>query len=338
VKPPPAPAPRLAAAEPAPPPAPGRRAGPERAAISTGQPQGPEVAPPSGPPAHSALMTMRQPPRPDLKGPSSDFLDHFLANSKPLARPDNPSAAIAADIDHDRADLGNPKWVANASPDELAAARQHLSDSLDAAGGEELHPSGHGTYKTDHDPMHSPFNATVNADGTVSLKDTPDVGDFHIPRWNIDGVNVPLPMIVGKMNFDDWLMHKKGIDPYAAAKLKWLDQTRDERVAIGRAHRKEVLAHAPEYMQQNLVWLWAQVKDPAKRRLALFELWDECAETGDDDLVKAGAAARAYVLGFVRTHLPAGSPDAFTVGELARLNAHRQSRAPFAPYADGATP
>ena len=181
----------------------------------------------------------------------------------------------------------------------------------------ELHPSGHGTFES----RHPTFTAHVDADGTVKLHDAPDI-DIHAGC-----------LLIGcKMAFDDAIMRKYGIDPYARAKLQWLDETRDERAAIGLAHRKDVLAHASQYMQQNLAWLWAKAKDPADRRQALFEMWDEIAETGDPDLVRAGAAARAYLVGFIRAHLPAGSPDAFTPDELARLNAHRTSHAVFAPY------
>jgi hypothetical protein len=192
----------------------------------------------------------------------------------------------------------------------------------------ELEPSGHGTYRSKHEA----FDAQVNRDGTVRLHDTPDVGDFHIPWAQIGSVRVPLPMIIGRMSFDDALMRRYGIDPYAAEKLRWLDKTRDERARIGLANRKYDLAHSTQFMQANLEWLWKKTADPAERKQALFELWDEVAETGDDDLVRGGAAARTYLIGFVRAHLPAGSPGAFTTPELDRLNAHRTSRERFAPY------
>jgi len=181
----------------------------------------------------------------------------------------------------------------------------------------ELRPSGNGTYES----KHGAFTAHVRRDGTVSLHDQPDFKLELGPNGQI-----------ARMNFDDWLMRRHGIDPYAATKLHWLDRTRDERVAIGRAYRKDVLSRASEYMQQNLAWMWARITDPEARKRALFEMWDDIAETGDDDLVKAGIAARTYLVGFVKGHLPPGSPGAFTSEELARLNAHRSSTAVFAPY------
>jgi hypothetical protein len=49
-------------------------------------------------------------------------------------------------------------------------------------------------------------------------------------------------------------------------------------------------------------------------------------------VVAAGRGARARVLAFIRRHLPAGSPDAFTETEIAELERHKQSSAAFVPY------
>jgi hypothetical protein len=98
------------------------------------------------------------------------------------------------------------------------------------------------------------------------------------------------------------------------------------------ANRTEDLARAPEFMRKNVAWAWAHVRSDDERKEALFELWDDCAETGDDDLVQAGANARRYLVGFIRAHLPAGKRGAYTPEDLARLNAHRRSKATFAPY------
>ena len=194
----------------------------------------------------------------------------------------------------------------------------------------ELHPSGNGTYvavvggDVDH-PKDGIATMHVAKDGTVKIDDSPDVTAHWVK---------PLPFIAGKMALDDAIMRRYGIDPYASAKLRWLDQTRDERVAIGKAYRKDQLAHADQLMKQNLDAMWAQITDPVQRRHALFLMWDEIAESGDDELVAAGAAARKYLVGFVRSHLPRGSAGAFGSEELAELNAHRTSHETFAPYAE----
>ena len=86
-------------------------------------------------------------------------------------------------------------------------------------------------------------------------------------------------------------------------------------------------------MKRNLAWAWSKTEsDPEARKQALFELWDDCAETGEQDLVAAGHAARLYVLGYIRAHLPQGAAGAFTPDDLTRLNAHKRSSATFQPY------
>lgn len=132
----------------------------------------------------------------------------------------------------------------------------------------------------------------------------------------------------GALDITAWLHRKYVGDPYASRKLKLLDDTRDERVAMGLAHRAEQRARSAEIMRGNLERLWARVADPVARRAALFELWDEC---GEDE---AGNRARAAVIGWIRARLPAGSAGAYTDAELKALDAHRTSRAPFAPYAN----
>lgn len=184
----------------------------------------------------------------------------------------------------------------------------------------ELKPKGNGTYESDHPT----FKARVARDGTVKLEDKPDV-DIH---WNW---RMPL-VIFGKLAVDDAIMRKKGIDPYWKEKLRWLDKTRDERYAIGKQYRKEQLAKSAVLMRDNLARLWQREQDAAARKQLVFALWDECAETGDAEIIDGGKLARSYLYGFVRSHLPAGSATAYTADELAKLNARKRSAATFAPY------
>jgi hypothetical protein len=122
-------------------------------------------------------------------------------------------------------------------------------------------------------------------------------------------------------------LHRKFVgDPYSSRKLELLDDTRDERVAMGTSHRKQQAVRSAEYMTRNLETLWTREPRPIARRAALFELWDEC---GEDD---AGLRARAVVIGWIRAKLPAGSADAYTDEEVHALQARRTSTAAFAPY------
>ncbi len=189
-----------------------------------------------------------------------------------------------------------------------------------AAHDSELRPAGHGTYTTDLGGSSwrtRTATAHVARDGTVTFENAPDF-DLHYA-----GI-----ALVGKFNPDDWLERKAGIDPYASAKLEYLDRTRDERARIAEVHRAEDLAQPRRAMQRNLDAARA-IADPIARKQALFELWDDVAETGDEALVRAGTEARACVVEAIRAMRPA---LAFTPDELATLNARRHSRAVFAPY------
>src|SRR5207302_283120 len=144
-------------------------------------------------------------------------------------------------------------------------------------------------------------------DGQVHLEDKP---------WQLDT--------------QDRLMLRMGIDPYGRNKLALLDRTRDQRAALAERYRRDQLAHATQLIQRNLDRLWTTTRDLAARKRGLFELWAACAETGSDELVAAGTAARAIVIGAIRARLR--GPDAYTAAELVQLNALRRSKAVFAPY------
>jgi len=143
-----------------------------------------------------------------------------------------------------------------------------------------------------------------------------------------------VPVLRGGFDITDRLMRKKGQDPYASRKLAYLDATRDERVEIGNKHRADQLAQAAKLMKRNLDRMWTQITDTAARKQALFELWDECAETGDAAVVEAGRQARKLVVGFIRAHLPAGSATAYSAAELAAFARRKHSHEEFAPYAE----
>jgi hypothetical protein len=228
-----------------------------------------------------------------------------------------------------------------------------------------LHESGGGTRRYEH----GGFGADVAPDGSVTLRDK---ASFHAhlalpsPRalgrslatWYEsdkgpsgkegdtgmakkiqgstglagDAPTVIVPVLGGGFEVTDWLMRRKGIDPYASKKLRVLDATRDERVQIGNRHRAGRLAMTPQLMRRNLEALWAETTDPGARKRALFALWDECAETGEREVVAGGEAARRYVIGFIRARLPAASADAFTPTEIAELARTQHSKATFQPY------
>jgi hypothetical protein len=188
------------------------------------------------------------------------------------------------------------------------------------------------------DPWAETHRAGPTAEQPVYWRAQPGQCD----RWgdwmcNYDPVIVPnreAPVVqVAKGRFDPlaWLARKHGIDEYASRKRALLDMTRAERVDRGGAFRSQQLARSAEIAHKNLERLWASEIDPAARKRALFELWDECAE-GDDAAGEAGARARAEVIGWIRAHLPRGSAGAYTDDEIATLTARRTSKEAFAPY------
>jgi hypothetical protein len=274
----------------------GRRGGP---AISTGAtgPAGPQQ--PQGSPGRSPWMTMRGGERARLGGLSSELLEHFLENSKPVPPPpDIPGERIGEELAEARRQLRHAEHIGSSRVGELRDKVVALAAERDA---EELKPAGGGTYRSDHDT----FTARVDADGQTHLEDK-----------NLDT--------------QDRMMLWMGIDPYARNKLAFLDRTRDQRAAVGARYRRVQLAHSAELMQRNIDRLWATATTIADRKLGLFALWDDCAETGSDELIAGGAAARSLVLGVIRARLVGDS--AFTADEIAQLNARRQSKAVFAPY------
>jgi hypothetical protein len=138
-------------------------------------------------------------------------------------------------------------------------------------------------------------------------------------------------IIGGKLGITEALHRKFVGDPYSSRKLKLLDDTRDARVHIGGKYRAEQLDRSAMLATQNVQAVWQSTADPVQRKQALFTLWDECVE-GEGPAGEAGARARAIVIGWIRAKLPAGSRGAFTVDEIAKLDAARTSRQHFAPY------
>jgi len=250
-------------------------------------------------------------------------------------------------------------------PSESTLAGGAPPPEVEATG--RLAPHGGGSYQSNE----GVFTAEVAPDGSVNLKDSknfnihlrlpgPKTIGRGIADWyesdkgpyggdgkrsladkalgSIDKEDrskaAVVPVLGGGFDVGDALMRRHGQDPYASRKLAYLDATRDERVQIGNRHRSEQLAQSTRLMQKNLDRMWATVTDTAARKRALFELWDECAETGEPAVVEGGRAARKLVVGFIRGRLPAGSATAYTAAELAALSREKHSSEEFAPYAE----
>lgn len=185
-----------------------------------------------------------------------------------------------------------------------------------------LRDKGNGgfTYK------HPGFNAKVGADGRVKFNDINIRGNlFLVP---------PFIFIAGVMDISDVIMRWLGVDPYQYAKLKFLERTFNERFAMRKRWEAINMHRGLSRLPSYLAAVWRQPWPAPLKRRVLFELWDECAESGNKLMRDGGAKARSLIERFVALYLPPGSRDGFTVAELQWLNARRTSTAVFAPYGD----
>jgi hypothetical protein len=172
----------------------------------------------------------------------------------------------------------------------------------------ELRPNGRGGYVTEE----TPFTAHTAPDGTVVFEDK--AGDLT-----------------------DLVMRQAGMEPYAARKLAFMDRTRDERMQIALANRSDNLRAALRRTPRELERLWREPGDPAGKRRLLFQLWDECAESGPPQVLATARAVRGTIVGFIQRRLPRGSRHGYRPAELAAFNRARTSRERFEPY-DGTHP
>jgi hypothetical protein len=142
---------------------------------------------------------------------------------------------------------------------------------------------------------------------------------------------------------NDALMRMLGMDPYSYEKRRFAEETRPARQRMADAARVRWQAEALTHLPAMLERVWQnRSQSAAARRSTLFDLWDECLDADGDaeapgdptDAAVTGAArARRVILDFIRSRLPAGSPDAYTPAEIDTLNRRRSSRERFSPYA-----
>ncbi len=124
-----------------------------------------------------------------------------------------------------------------------------------------------------------------------------------------------------------------GAQSNALAKRDYLENTFFERMGMRARYRtasiEVAIAHLPRYLAA--IWLYEEWPIQLRKRI-LFELWDECAESGDDELVEGGRQARAIITTFVNRYVPNDGQTAYTEQELRALNNERTSAETFAPY------
>ena len=293
--------------------------------ITSGQPS-PEVAAATGPIVRNPYMDMRRPGAPKVELPTFEW-DPDMAPGPPP--PPDPTTGQLRDSGNGTRKSDQGPFVAKVGRDGTVKLKDKKNFNIRFAlpSPKQLGRVIGDWYMDPNKPVgtlppdHIETGPVLNGGESSSADKKADHGD-------VAGV----PIVAGGFDVSDAFMRSHGQDPYASKKLKFLDSTRDERVQIGMKHRSEQLAKASEIMRGNLERVWRSIGDPAARREALFELWDEVVETGGAEMVAAGVQVRGLVIGWIRARLPQGSADAYSTDELARLNAKRTSKTPFAPY------
>jgi len=289
----------------------------------------------TAPPGRSPYLTMRgkEPPRLGLPGGRWDPLDHAPAGTAPEKRRttgifhESGGGTHESDQDGFTAKINRDGTV---KLDDKPSASIHIALPRLKDIGRVIAAWYEAPKGAFGETVEAPMSKQIN----VSIGPSTDPGDEAHPEHLLKdhAVTAIIPIFGGRLELTDWMMRREGIDPYASRKLKFLDATRDERVQIGNRHRAQQLAMTPQIVRRNLERLWAALPDTAARKRALFDLWDECVETGDPSVVAASDAARRLVIAFIRSHLPADGPDAFTPAELDALARARRSSAAFQPY------
>jgi hypothetical protein len=120
-------------------------------------------------------------------------------------------------------------------------------------------------------------------------------------------------------------------------KRAFLDETFEERAKMGEVFRHR----AARASLQELPWraraIWCdRSRSLDERKRLLYMLWEDAAEPEDAELGEYGQQARAIVERFVKMNVPDGSPEAYSLAELAALNVGRGRSPHFDPYAPGA--
>jgi hypothetical protein len=193
-----------------------------------------------------------------------------------------------------------------------------------------LQPDGNGGVRY----VRETFVARVARDGSVQISDNPNFQGKGFGCQGCNGADTGMPGWSASFDLTDAIMRANGEDPYRYEKARFLEETFELRTAMAETDRLERLDEAVRKLPERLALVWEYtVWTAAQRRRVLFDLWDECAEEGDEPLLTASAAARKHIVGFIRSRLAAGTPDAYTADELATFKATRRSTARFDPYA-----
>lgn len=178
----------------------------------------------------------------------------------------------------------------------------------------ELIPEKGGGFKSET----KNFIAHIKPDGTISFENRFPIG------FNKGGT----------FSFDltDLAMRGKKQDPYAAEKRRFLEFSDKVRSDLKQKAFEEQQRSAVSHLADELSTIWNSSRSAAARRREIYEKWADCTDDKNDSIGRKG---RHTVEDFIRGHLPASSPDAFTSEELAHIASERQGLPQFDPYGTG---
>ncbi len=240
-------------------------------------------------------------------------------------RPGAPTGGAIPNLDPRVALAGSGEMPARSAgrPDLLGPT---ATSSVRSRGSTETWiPTGGGTMRA----RKQPFHAKIKRDGTIEFRDKPNV--------QIEGVRLSktlgMPVLFGRFDVTDAVMKQLGETLYPYRKRKLMDESRDMRAAMAAEAHREQLQEAIGRYRKHLrgVWNHPDLSLPERRR-ALFLLWDECAESGTDEVLASAASIRAMTISFIQRNLPQGGDLEYTAAELQAYNKRRRSHARFAPY------
>jgi hypothetical protein len=127
---------------------------------------------------------------------------------------------------------------------------------------------------------------------------------------------VPFYRVLGTVDLTDEYYRMLGEDPYGYEKARFLASTFEMRLEMAAESQLHDLRRSLHELPGRLERLWSNTSHPpGARRLILCALFDELR--GQEN----ASEARNVIETFVRTHLPPGSPDAYTPAELQTCNA-----------------
>jgi hypothetical protein len=262
--------------------------------------------------------------------PSPTLREPHPRDTVPLTRDQmhqlmDPTRVAAAEALHDDtgpSQPGPPATLNPESPDHGPTAEEAVAQTEAYLGAQAAaktyitHREFHLSPQTDGSFRYHghAFDAVIHRDGTVAFSDRP-------------GVDMDWAHGSGSFDLTDAIMGSAGQDPYAAEREFFMEHAEATIARLEAAQREETAAHSLGGVRTRCRTIWGDAAQPAaQRRRALFDLWDELAD-GDE-----GAPAREAIITFIRREIPASSPDSYTMIEVARMNANRQSAERFDPY------